>query len=92
MEGRANFILPVAVAIALCTAPLMASAQNAASAAEGALHAGSVYDYQKHQPTAPTPPIDSSKQMDEEVKSLMKQLDELDRTFNQPEGKGPQRR
>jgi len=92
MERRANFIFLVPVAIALCTAPLMASAQNNPPAAEGAPHAGNIYDYQKHQPTAPTTPIESSKQMDEEVKSLMKQLDELDSTFNQPEGKRPQRR
>ena len=83
------------IVIILCAAPLSASAQNAppaSSGAGGAPREGNIYNYQKHQPTAPTAMEGNSKQVDQEVKSLMKQLDELDRTFNHVEGKAPERR
>jgi hypothetical protein len=83
------------VAIAFCALSLTASAQNApssSSGAEGAPREGNIYNYQKHQPTTPTPAPGNTKQVDTEVKSLMKQMEELDRTFDQSEGKAPQRR
>jgi hypothetical protein len=75
---------PIAGLLVLSTLPPIARAQVAApppAAKPDALNReGNIYDYRKHQPTG-TPSEQSTKQVDDEVKALLKQTDELDRQF-----------
>jgi len=55
------------------------------------LREGEIYDFHDHQPTQSAPPAHTSKQVDDEVKALLRQSDELDRTFDDKDGKDPGR-
>jgi hypothetical protein len=76
--------------------PTFAVAQKAPDPVFGAnppLREGGIYDFRNHQPVQPAPPpAVTSKQVEDEVKALLEQVDELDRTFDDREGKDPRRR
>ena len=49
---------------------------------------GGTYDYKKHQPTEAAPSATNTKQVDDEVKKLLKQTDQLDKQFGQGQSQG----
>jgi ubiquitin len=75
-----NFLTVAAV---LC-APVAATAQGAAGQS-APTREGPVYDYRNHQPTAPAPAASdvTTQQVEDEVKALLKQTEELDRAEQQ---------
>jgi hypothetical protein len=77
-------LAPLLAALLLLSEPGFALAQQSTPPARE----GDIYDFKDHQPTEAAPPADTSKQVDEEVKALLRQSDELDRTFDK-EGKDP---
>jgi len=85
MARRPVRILSLCLRIALVPAlPLVASAQtNPVPEREGG-----TYDYKKHQPTEAAPSATSTKQVDDEVKKLLKQTDQLDKQFGQGQSQG----
>ena len=81
-------IEPVVAAVLLLSEPGFALAQEQAPATRE----GDIYDYKDHQPTEVAPPTDTSRQVDEEVKALLRKSDELDRTFDDQDGRDPNHR
>lgn len=80
---------PFLAALLLLSEPGFALAQESGVPARE----GNTYDFKDHQPTqAAAPPAGASRQVDEEVKALLRQGDELDRTFDRKEGVDPSRR
>ena len=53
---------------------------------------GGIYEFRNHQPIEPAPSSPTAKQVEDEVRALLRQADELDRTFEDREGKDPRRR
>lgn len=78
----------------LLSAPTFVLAQEASdiSRATPPTRVGGIYDYRNHQPTEPAPSAVTTKQVDDEVKALLKQTDELDRRFDNRESRDPGRR
>ena len=74
--------------VLLLSAPGFALAQESTPPARE----GNIYDFKDHQPTEAAPPTHTSKQVDDEVKALLRQSDELDRTFDDKDGTDPRRR
>ena len=79
---------PFLAALLLLSEPGFALAQKSSVPARE----GNTYDFRDHQPTEAAPPAQASSQVDEEVKALLRQSDELDRTFDRKEGVDPSRR
>jgi hypothetical protein len=83
MARRSARIIALCLGTALVPAlPLLALAQTAPAPE----HEGGTYDYKKHQPTEVAPSTTSTKQVDDEVKELLKQTDRLDKQFGQSQG------
>ena len=76
------FVFNISAALAL-SAPMMASAQNASPPTSRATpnREGNVYAHHKHQPHTRRPLAESTAQVDDEVKALLEQTDDLDRRF-----------
>jgi hypothetical protein len=73
----------IAAALVLST-PVMASAQNASPPAAGAATSrreGNIYGHRKHQPRERRHLAESASQVDDEVKALLMQTYDLDKTF-----------
>ena len=81
-------LAPSLAAVLLLSEPGFALAQQSTPPARE----GDIYDFKDHQPTEAAPPADTSKQVDDEVKALLRESDELDRTFDNEEGTDPGRR
>ena len=80
-------IEPVVAAVLLLSEPGFALAQEQGPPTRE----GDIYDYKDHQPTEAAPAADTSKQVDEEVKALLRKSDKLDRTFDDDDGGDPGR-
>jgi hypothetical protein len=80
------FIAVLTATSLLLSTPAVVLAQRAAAPAppESAVH-----DFHDYQPTEAQPSVVTAKQVDDEVKALLKQMDDLDRQFDHREGKDP---
>jgi len=90
-----RFIKAFIATVLLLSEPTLALAQKASDPVLGAtppVRNGGIYDFRNHQPMEPSPSGVTSKQVEDEVKALLEQADELDRTFDDREGKDPRRR
>jgi hypothetical protein len=77
----------------LACAPISGFAQGSSNPAGApAGREGNIYDFHEHQPTEADPSAATTKQVESEVQNLLKQTDELDRTFDNREGRDPSRR
>ena len=88
-----RFVAAFVAAAFLSGAPISGFAQgtsNPAGAPAG--REGDIYNFHEHQPTGPDPSAATTKQVESEVQNLLKQTDELDRTFDNREGRDPSRR
>jgi len=92
MARRLTLIIAASIAAALLALPWMTQAQNTSAPPAATPREGDIYDYRKHQPTESAPTVGTTKQVDEEVKALLKQTQELDREYDEKEGKSPDRR
>jgi len=77
------------VATALLLAPVFAFGQPVSGPAT---REGNIYDFHEHQPTDPDPSAATTRNVEDEVNGLLKQTDELDRTFDSKEGRDPSKR
>jgi hypothetical protein len=85
MTTRSLRFIGTLIVAALLLAPLFARGQPAT-------REGNIYDFHEHQPGEPDPSAAASKNVEDEVNSLLKQTDELDRTFDTKEGRVPSKR
>jgi len=77
------------VATGLLLAPIVALGQPVSGPAT---REGNIYDFHEHQPTESDPSAATTNKVESEVNDLLKQTDELDRTFDGKEGRDPSRR
>jgi hypothetical protein len=80
-------LAPFLAALLLLSEPGSALAQESTVPARE----GNTYDWRDHQPTAAAPSAQASRQVEDQVKALLQQSDELDRTFDHKEGADPAR-
>lgn len=83
MATKSTLVATATATVFLVLSPPMSAAQDDNGSALVAPREGNTYDYKSHQPTAPAPSTATDKQVDDEVKALLKQSDELDRQSNQ---------
>ncbi|HUK07487.1 MAG TPA: hypothetical protein VLX09_06440 [Stellaceae bacterium] len=77
------------VGIALLLAPIFTLGQPASGPPT---REGNIYDFHEHQPTEADPSAATTNNVENEVNDLLKQTDELDRTFDSKEGRDSSRR